>query len=348
MLLVGGYTTNIPDGPKGKARGISAYDFFPNDGRIEFLGFVPATDPSYLLTDRKRSIVYAVNEASASDGAALTAHKVGRDKRGKVKFDLLSHLPLPGDAPCHLAFAGNTILVSSFNSGHLHVIERRDNGSLGPILQNIALEPATPGQVPHAHCTVLVPAKNQVLLCDLGNDRLRVFDRAENGTLTARPELDLAFPAGEGPRHIALHPDGELAVVNGECVGRVHLIDLSGEKPLRATVANALPERVMEEASGAAIRIGVNGKMVYASDRNFSVVTVLRIDERGKKLALRDTYPAGGESPRDLIVSPNGDWLLSANTLDSSVGVFKIDPRGGLAHYHTFKKVPSPATFAWL
>jgi 6-phosphogluconolactonase len=348
MLLVGGYTTNIPRGPKGKARGISAYDFYPTDGRIEFLGFTPAINPSYLLTDRKRSIVYAVREANGNGNAGVTAHKISRNNRGKVKFELLNDLPLASDDPCHLAFAGNTLLVSSFSSGHLHVIERQEDGNLGAELQTISLEASKEGKTPHAHCALLVPKKNWVLLCDLGNDLLRVFDRAENGTLTGRPELDLHFPDGEGPRHIALHPDGDLAVVNGEKVGQIHLIDLSGDKPLRATTANALPERVIDEASGAAIRIGANGKMIYASDRTFSVVTVLRIDERGKKLVVRDTFPSGGESPRDLIVSPKGEWLLSANTHDSTVGVFRIDPRGALIHHHTFRKIPSPSSFAWL
>jgi 6-phosphogluconolactonase len=348
MLLVGGYTTDIPRGPKGKARGISAYDFFPTDGRIEFLGFAPAINPSYLLTDRKRGIVYAVRETNSNDNAGVTAHKVSRNNRGKVRFDLLSDLPLASDDPCHLAFAGNTILVSSFSSGHLHVISRKEDGSLGTVLQTISPEPAAEGKTTNAHCALFVPKKNWVLLCDLGNDRLKVFDRAEDGLLTARPELDLHFEDGAGPRHIVLHPDGDLAVVNGENVAHIHLVDLTGDQPLRATVANALPERVIDEACGAAVRIGANGKMIYASDRAFSVVTVLRIDERDKKLVVRDTFPSGGESPRDVIVAPKGQWLLTANTHDSSIGVFRIDPRGGLIHYHTFKKVPSPSAFAWM
>jgi len=348
MLLVGGYSTDIPQGPKGKARGISAYDFFPVDGRIEFLGFAPAINPSYLLTDRKRDIVYAVRETNGSNNAGVTAHKISRNKRGKVKFELLSDLPLASDDPCHLAFAGETLLVSSYSSGHLHVIERKEDGSLGAEIQTITLESAGEGKTPHAHCALLVPKKNWVLLCDLGNDQLKVFDRAEDGLLTARPELDLQFQDGEGPRHIVLHPDGDLAVVNGENIAHIHLIDLTGDKPLRATVANALPERVIDEANGAAVRIGTNGKMIYASDRAFSVITVLRIDERAKKLVVRDTFPSGGESPRDVIIAPKGQWLLTANTHDSTIGVFRIDPRGGLIHYHTFRKVPSPTSFAWL
>lgn len=347
MLLIGGYTERMDDNTPGKARGISVYDFFPTEGRIQFLAFTPAINPSYLITDRKRSVVYAVREKSATVGAGVTAHLVRRDRRGKVGFEQLSDVALNGGSPCHLAFAGNTLLVSCYETGHLHVVERKTDGSLGAVLQDISLK-ASEGKKPHAHCTVYLPAKQQVLLCDLGDDKLKVFDRATDGQLSERPDLALSFPDGEGPRHIALHPDGELAVVNGECVGRVHLIDLSGEQPLRATVTNALPERVIDEASGAAIRIGQNGKMVYVSDRTFSVVTVLRIDERGKKLVVRDTYPSGGESPRDVTISPTGEWLLAANTVNSTIGVFRVDGRGGLVHYHTFGKVPTPTVLGWL
>lgn len=348
MLIVGGYTEKIEGTASAKARGISVYDFFPTEGRIQFLGFTPAINPSYVITDRKRSVIYAVREQSSEIGAGVTAHKVLRNQRGKVRFEKLSDISLPGDDPCHLGFAGNTVLASSYSSGHLHVIRRAEDGSLGEVIQDIKLTATNEERGAHAHCTAYLSDREQVLLCDLGDDKLKVFDRAENGILTERPELALSFPEKAGPRHIALHPGGQLAVVNGECIGHVHLIDLSGEKPLRANVANALPERVVEEASGAAIRIGTNGKMVYTSDRTFSVITVMRIDERDKKLVVRDTYPSGGESPRDLNLSPKGEWLLSANTGDHSIGVFRIDPRGGLVHYHTFKKVPSPTCLAWL
>jgi len=347
MLIVGGYTENIEGNASAKARGISVYDFFPSEGRIQFLAFAPAINPSYLITDRKRSIVYAVRELQ-DERAGITAHLVRRNKKGKVSFELLSDIDLSGLGPCHLTFAGNTIIASCYNSGHLHVLSRDEEGKLGEIIQTIKLSPSTPGNEPHAHCAAFDAARKRVYVCDLGDDQLRAFDRADDGTLTELPEMALSFPKGECVRHIALHPDGQLAVANGECIGRVHLIDLSGKKLLRATVANALPERVIDEAAGAAIKIGTNGKMIYTSDRTFSVVTVLRVDERDKKLVVRDTYPSGGESPRDVSVSPKGEWLLTANTGDHSVGVFRIDPRGGLVHYHTFKKVPSPSCLAWL
>lgn len=348
MLIIGGYTERMDENTPGKARGISVYDFFPSEGRIEFLAFTPVDNPSYVITDRKRSIVYAAQELPAERGAGVTAHRVSRNQKGKVRFELLSEIALPGDGPCHLAFAGNTVLVSSHQSGHLHVVSRKEDGSLGEVLQDIKLDAYQAKNTPQPHGVTFLPDRGQVLLCDRGDDCLKVFDRAEDGRLTERPELALKFPDNEGPRHIALHPDGQLAVVNGEQIGHVTLIDLSGESPLRANVANALPERVIDEAKGAAIKIGANGKMVYTSDGTFSVVTALRIDERDKKMVVRDTFPSGGESPRDVSVSPNGEWLLTANTADHCVGVFRIGSRGELIHYHTFKKVPSPTCLAWL
>ena len=347
MLLIGGYTESIEGIASSKARGISAYDFSHAEGRIQFLGFTPAVNPSYLITDQKRGIVYAVRELQ-DERSGLTAHRVNRNKSGKVYFELLSDIDLTGVGPCHLSFAESTILVSCYNSGQVQVVGLDEDGSLTEVLQTVTFTPSAPDKQPHAHCTVYLPEREAVLVCDKGEDKLRVLSIAEDGSLTERPELELSFPEGEGPRHIALHPDGQLAVVNGENIGHVHLIDLSGDKPLRATMVNALPERVIDEAAGAAIKLSANGKMIYTSDRTFSVVTALRIDERAKSLIVRDTFPSGGESPRDVSLSPKGEWLLTANTADHTIGVFRVGPRGELTHYHTFKKVPSPSCLAWL
>ena len=348
MLVIGGYTERMDENTPGKARGISVYDFFPSEGRIQFLGFTPAENPSYLVTDQKKGIIYAVHEKEADSGAAVTAHKVNRTKRGKISFEQISRVPLPGDGPCHISFAPDSVLVCSYNSGHLHVVRREADGSLGAVIQNIKLESHDTDRSPHAHCAVYLPEREAVLLCDKGDDRLKVFSRAEDGTLTQRPEMALEFPEHEGPRHVVLHPREPLAVVDCELVGHVHLIDLSGDKPLRASRTNYLPERVIDEAKGAAVKLSANGKMIYVSDRAYSVVTALRIDERDKKMVFRDTFPSGGESPRDLSLSPKGDWLLTANTADHTIGVFRVAPDGELTHYHTFKKVPSPTCLAWL
>ena len=348
MVLIGGYTERMDADTPGKARGISAYDFHPGaGGELHFLGFAPAVNPSYLRPDRKRGVVYAVSERESSNHACVTAHRVRRNRKGKVEFEKISEVLIKGDHPCQLTLAGGTLLVSSYTNGMLHVIGRAQDGALTEVLQDIQLTTST-GRGPHAHCTAYDRARQRVYLCDLGDDKLKTFTRAEDGRLTHVPGLDLSFATGEGPRHVVLHADGDHALVNGECIGVVHLVDLTGEAgPAIVHTANALPERVIDEASGAAIRIGPKGKMVYVSDRTFSVINRLRLDVKAGKLSFRDSYASGGESPRDFSISADGEWLLAANSVDSTVGVFRVDPKGNLTHYRTVKGVPTPTSIAW-
>lgn len=331
----------------GKARGISVYDFFPNDGRLQFLAFVKASNPSYVLTDRSRQIIYAVHEHASGEGAGVSAFKVSRKKDGKVNFIAMGNVELSGSDPCHLSFAGRNLVTTCYTSGQIFIIPLDKEGRVEEIGQSMSFTSDTTRKS-HAHCAAYQEAKKRLLVTDLGADRIRILQEQPDGSFVHTSEFDVEFPEMEGPRHIAMHPEGRYAVVNGECKGVVRLLDISGEQPTIVHQANALPERVVDQAHGAAIRFGKSGKMVYVTDRNFSVVNALKLDQRAGSILFRHTTPSGGEHPRDMILSPDGQWLLTANTVSSSVGVFRVDPRGELTHYHTFQKVPTPTAFAWL
>ena len=347
MLVVGGYTQRMDENTPGKARGISVYDWVPGEANLVFLGFHKCSNPSYVLTDRSRQMVYAVSEHASGEGSAVAAVKVTRKKEGKPIFRQIAELPLTGDDPCHLAFGPRELVVSCYTSGEVIIIPLGPEGEFSGEPQYVRL-PSDGDRPARAHCAAYHAPTGRLLVADLGSGKLRVLRRGEEKGYLHHAEQDLAFPDLHGPRHLSLHPNGNLAVVNGERQGRIQLIDLSNDALHSIHTANALPERVIDEAWGAALRLSKNGKMVYASDRNFSVVTALRIDERSGVVRFRHSDPSGGEHPRDLILSPDGDWLLTANTASSSVGVFKIDPKGELTHYRTIAKVPTPTAFAWL
>ena len=347
MLIVGGYTQRMDEDTPGKARGISVYDFFPADGDLRFLGYAKASNPSYVVTDRSRQIIYAVHEHKPGEGAGVSAFKVKRTKEGKARFTQIGNVELKGADPCHLAFADRCLTVSCYTSGHVMLLPLTPEGGLTGVSQTFSFGELEDGRS-HAHCTVYQADPARLLVTDLGADKLRVLSRCSDGSFEHTEALDLQFPEGEGPRHVALHPSGKYAVVNGELRGYVHLIDVAAEQPRIIHRAGALPERVIEEASGAALRFGANGKMVYVTDRAFSVVNALRLDERSSVLRFRHTNPSGGEHPRDAILSPDGEWLLTANTQTSNIGVFRVAPSGELTHYRTIQKVPTPTSFAWL
>ncbi|THH34975.1 lactonase family protein [Neolewinella litorea] len=346
LLIVGGYTVTMSEDAPGKASGISAYDFSPRDGSLEYRGHARTTNPSYLCTDPSRKIVYGVRECLNEEHPGVTAFRLQRGKGNKVVFEQLSDAGLHGDHPCHVALADRTLIASCYTSGSVHVFSLEPDGSIGEPLQRIELEEKN--RAPHAHCAVFDTSRSRVYLSDLGSDCLRVFDRAADGRLTQRPDLAVDFPAGAGPRHLALHPSGEYLMVNFEYRGRVALIDLRESAPKLVLDLPSLPERAVEGTSGAAIRIDRAGKNIYTSERNYSVISALRLDLAKTSLQLRDTVPSGGVRPRDILLSPDNEWLLSANLKDHSIGVFQIGAGGGLRLNHVVRKVPSPTCLAWL
>ncbi len=348
LLLVGAYTIDMGDQAPGKARGISAYDFLPGEGRLTFRGFVPTVNPSYLWVDNARKIVYAVRECPNEAGPGVVAFHLSRGKKREIRFTPVSDVSLHGDHPCHLVGLDNTLIVSSYSSGTIDVFHKGADGQVGEVLQHFKLPLAGTDRSPLAHCARFDAKRNRVYICDLGGDRLRVFDRTGGGTLTLLPNLGINFPEGAGPRHLALHPDGDFAVVVCELRGITALIDLRGDRPHIVDQTYYLPERVSDQASGAAIRLDRGGKYVYISDRNFSVVTVLRVDLRAGKLLPRDTYPSGGDRPRDITLSADGNWLLAGNLKDHSVGIFRVRSGGVLQLYNVVKKIPSPTCLKWM
>ena len=348
LLLVGAYTIDMNEDAPGKARGISAYDFSPASGQLTFRGYAPTTNPSYLWIDEKRRMVYAVRECPDPDGPAVVAFQLARRKDGSVAFTPAGESRLHGDHPCHLVGIGDTLVVSSYTSGTVDVFAKGADGIPGELLQHITLHLAGTNEQPHAHCAAYDARRNRVYICDLGGDRLRVFQREVDGRLTALREHGIDFAHGAGPRHIALHPGGDFAVVVCELKGICALIDLRPERPRIVHHTLYLPERVMDQASGAAIRMDEAGKNVYVSDRNFSVVTALRLDVHAPSLTTRETYPSGGDRPRDIGLSPNGQWLLTGNLKDHTIGVFRRGAGGGLQLHHVVRKVPSPTCLKWL
>ncbi|WP_116106416.1 lactonase family protein [Lewinella sp. IMCC34191] len=348
LLLVGAYTIDMGEDAPGRARGISAYDFSPKMGLLEYCGFTEEVNPSYLVVDDNNHVVYSVRECPEEDGAAVAAYRMKRGARRSVVFDFLGDVSLHGDHPCHLTKVDQTLVVSCYSSGSVHVIELEEDGKLGKYLQRVDLNDGD--KQAHAHCAAYDKPRNRLYVCDLGSDKLRTYDRHPDGSLAEMTDYALSFSADSGPRHCVLHPGGDHLLVNCEFRGRVAVFDLRGDGPKEVTNVPALPQRAVDGASGAAIRVDRRGKNVYISERNYSVISTLRLDveDDSVKLFTRDTYPSGGVRPRDISLSPDGNWLLSANLKDHSIGVFRIGAGGALQLQRVIRKIKSPTCLAWM
>ena len=154
-----------------------------------------------------------------------------------------------------------------------------------------------------------------------------------NGDKVTYTKLDL--PTGLWPYNVAVAPSGKIALTadNGGAgssdgsVDTVSVVDLEANPPriIDRVVVGDGPEGLAISPKGdvavAAILRGSNMKKAYYYHKNGSI-SVLRID--GKKVTKVKEVEVGG-LPEAAVFTPDGNYLLVGNYLDSDFSILKVD-----------------------
>lgn len=340
-VFVGSY------GPPDRAT-VHVCIFDESSGDLRVVGSVGGlTNPSFLTVSPCGRRLYAVSETGVgSDGmpGSLRAFELtgGRDS---PELTPLNHRPSGGDHPCHLSIdaEGRWLAVSNYGSGSVAVLAIRPDGSLGEVASLVSHEGAGPHPErqagPHVHATTFMPDGRFLVAADLGIDRLLVhaFD-PRTGSLTLHGETSTR--PGAGPRHLAIHPDGEhLFVVNElDSTLTVYRWDpdagsLDGLCTLSTLASNA-PVNIASD-----LAVAVDGRHVYVANRGDDSVAVFAF-ERGRmsRLTLR---PSGGAWPRSIGLTASGRFLLAANEHADHVAVLPLG-LGGAEVGGPVARVPIP------
>jgi 6-phosphogluconolactonase (cycloisomerase 2 family) len=319
---IGTYT-----GAAGNGRGIYRADRSPGGTLAAPVLAAEVDSPSYLAIGG--GALYAVSE---QDPGAVLAFAVDGDRLRPTGSALVSA------APCHLAAGERVVVAASYGTGEVSAHPLTDGRLDGPVstVPGHGSGPRSDRQEgPHAHAVAFAPDAT-VLSTDLGADLLRAH-RVEAGEL--RPVADIALPAGCGPRHMVIHPDGTVFVLTE--LGRtvVALTPGAGYADLRIRAETpATAAATDDDSSGAAIRLGTGGRFVYTSTRGADVITTHEVTDGGLR-PVADT-PCGGTWPRDIWV--DGEWLHVANERSDEISTFRLDPTTGVPELVGSQAVPSP------
>jgi 6-phosphogluconolactonase len=321
-LLVGGYGVGVH---------CLRYDA---DGALFPVSSVDIADPSYVVYDAARGVLTAVVE-QVPDGRVASARFTVADGGSDVRDKTASG----GAAPCHLALHpdGSTLFVANYVSGTVGVFpvdaEGRVTGTEpAQVIQHTGSGPRADRQEgPHAHQVVVSPSGRWVLAVDLGTDSVYVYEY-QDGRLAEHGVV--ALPGGSGPRHLAFHSSGRYFYLLNEVswqVATVRWDEAAGAGELLAEVpsrAEADREK-SDETWCAAIRVSAGDRFLYASNRIDDTIAVFSIAEDGAALVPVEVVPAGGAWPRDIVLSPDGTLLFSANQQSDSISVFRVDGETG-------------------
>jgi len=311
--------------------GVHAHAVDPNTAALSVLSThtVPGSFPSYLSLDTATGLVFSTSHGALGEHAQV----VRRAPDGTWTVDFV--------------YDDSTVVAwTTSNDGAIAAI-----GDV-QVLTGHGVDPNSSPQAgghaqagPHAHCVVVEPSRQYVVVADKGTDQIIVYRIGLPLVEVSRLQLD----AETGPRHLVFAADGTTAYATLEfsselasftfdpSTGRLGLI---GRVPTTAPGHSGLNEP-------ADLRLHPNGDFVYVNNRGEDSLAWFRISDAGAMTRIghvalaKSLHP--GVAARSFTFDPTGSFILLADRPANLVRTFAVDGRTGTATQVATTSVPSPA-----
>ncbi len=347
ILFVGSYTEMITEDFGGHGDGIYAFGFNQETGTLTLHQITYVRNPSYLCVHRSKKLLYTVEEVFNGKFPMINAFHIGKDH----SLELINSKSIPGGLPCHLEFINSNLVgVACYETAHIITYPISSNGSLldaSFVVQHQG-KSINLNRQEHAHAHMIAPdSSGNVAICDLGMDAILIYELD-----SSKEQLDLKYtikiPAGNGPRHIAYHPNLQHAFVLNELTGNITILKKINNQWIAQSTFDTFQDSDSTESAGSAIRVHPSGRFVYTGNRDNNSLAILSFEPKSGLLRFVGQQLTGGTTPREFILSPDGRWLLVANQDSDNLVVFKVDEFNGslikLIEYH----LKSPVCLKWL
>jgi 6-phosphogluconolactonase len=331
-FFIGSYSIPSPwtGTPHAHGAGISRATLDPVSGEMRVTTSVLAINPSFLVGDPDRGLLWATTEPET--GGEMLAFDVGDEGA----LTLLANVDTGADAPCHLAV--DTVRRAAFVS-HYH------GGSVALMALDVDLVPIrslaryTPRALagrgaeeisPRPHASVRI-AEDELLIADAGLDQLLLYRLLGDGATSQLALVDsLQLAEGTGPRHIAWRDKSDTAFVSNQNDGSVTIIDrvetdLGPKLRFNSVVESGSLGRSRSIPSEIALH--PNGSALYMANRFDDSLSVFSVSDTGG-LELRDTVDAEGVNPRYFRLTDDGRFLLITNQDSDDITSFRVSEDG--------------------
>lgn len=278
--------------------------------------------PTYLARSESK---YTYTVTSVEDKGGCGAYD--------PEFTFLNAVTEEGAPLCYVAVDEPRKLVygANYHKGEVNVYRILADGSLAASDALYHDEPTGSHEnqdSAHVHYTDLTP-DGRLAVCDLGTDRLYTYDVSIEGKLT---EASVYVAEDKtGPRHLAFHPNQQIAYLFGELDSSITVLRYNKEDGSFTSLQkiSTLPEDFHEFNSGAAIRVSNDGRFVYGSNRGHNSIAVFQTENNGEELSLIQRVSSEGDFPRDFALDPTNQYLVCANQNSDNLTLYRRDSESG-------------------
>ena len=252
------------------------------DGTLSFFDRLALDHPMYSVLDGGRLFVLLCAPDDTGSSAVVPYYI---DPQG-LPIDPCPSMTTDGRVGCHLSVLDNVVYTANYSSGSITRIPL-DGTPITLVTHEGHGVRADRQEMAHTHFIAPMPGAQYLAVCDLGLDRVFVYDRALTSISEAR------FPDGCGPRHLCYSTDGRFAYCANELSSTVSVLSCDGEHGTFAHlshISTRADDHADNENYPAAIRC--DGTFVYVSNRGDNDVAV----GRGAVLTNDGAAAAGGSA----------------------------------------------------
>jgi len=342
----------------GEKAGIHAFQFDGESGTLMPLHRTgDLQNPFFIAVSPDKRFLYAIDAEQFGDKVEEFIAAYAIEKRtGQLKR--LNEQSARGTSSCYLDIdaAGKTVVVANYSSGSVAALPVNTDGSLGKSASFMQHSGSGDEPVrhkgPNAHSIVISPDNRFALAADLGIDKIMNY-RIDAATAKLTPNEAQSFtklPPGSGPRHMTFHPNGRRLYVINERKNTIVSFDYATDTGTltERQVISTLPADFTGKSFTADLKITPDGKFLYGTNRGHDSIAAYRVANDGM-LNLVSIEPSLGKGPQNLLITPDGHWLLCANMPGNSVVVFQIDLQTGhLKATGEPMSMPMPSCIRWV
>jgi len=332
-FYTGSYTEHVGGDLAGNGVGIQCFNLDDQSGEITPLTSSATINPGYLCINQSKQLLYSFQERLETKLPLLLCFNIEGNKP-----ELLYKQEITGGLPCHILHIKdyNCIVVSCYETGNFLIYDLGENGIPQSNPQNITYAGNSINKErqegPHAHMAHFDSKHKQLLLADLGCDKVYCL-KMENKGFKQVNSVDIL--KGGGPRHMVQHPNGEYIFVNNEMTAEISLLKWETDKWKWIKNVSAISPPHLNHASASAIKISTCGAYIYVGLRSSNSISTLKFDAENETLLLIEETDTRGITPRDFELSPDGKVLIVGNQDSESIVCFGIDVHKGTLNYRS-------------